>query len=231
RRAGRMAGPLRHPPAAGDADHARAPSRLADPASAHPSGSVIGSGPREEGRPMHTLDHFVDGRRVSGASGRFGDIFDPNTGRVQAKVPLADATEVGRAVAAAKGAQPAWAAVNPQRRARVLFEFKRLVEAHMEELAALLSSEHGKVLADSRGDIQRGLEVIEFAGGAPHLLKGAYTTGAGPGIDVYSLRQPLGVCAGITPFNFPAMIPMWMFGPAIVCGNAFVLKPPERDPS
>ena len=128
-------------------------------------------------------------------------------------------------------AQRGWAQVNPQRRARVMFEFKRLLEVHMDELAALLSSEHGKVHADSRGDIQRGLEVIEFACGIPHLIKGEYTQGAGPGIDVYSARQPLGVVAGITPFNFPAMIPMWMFGPAIACGNAFILKPSERDPS
>ena len=128
-------------------------------------------------------------------------------------------------------AQPAWAAVNPQRRARVMFAFKRLVEARMDELAALLSSEHGKTIPDSKGDIQRGLEVVEFACGIPHLLKGEYTEGAGPGIDLYSIRQPLGVVAGITPFNFPAMIPMWKFAPAIACGNAFILKPSERDPS
>jgi malonate-semialdehyde dehydrogenase (acetylating)/methylmalonate-semialdehyde dehydrogenase len=134
-------------------------------------------------------------------------------------------------VAAARAAQPGWAALNPQRRARVLFEFKRLVEAHMDELAGLLSSEHGKVVADSRGDIQRGLEVVEFACGIPHAMKGEYTEGAGPGIDVYSMRQPLGVVAGITPFNFPAMIPMWMFAVAIAVGNAFVLKPSEKDPS
>ena len=136
-----------------------------------------------------------------------------------------------RAVQAAARAQAGWAGVNPQRRARLMFEFKRLVEARMDELAELLSSEHGKVIADSRGDIQRGLEVIEFACGIPHALKGEYTESAGPGIDVYSMRQPLGVVAGITPFNFPAMIPMWMFGVAIACGNAFILKPSEKDPS
>ena len=168
---------------------------------------------------------------MAGRSGRFGDIFEPNSGETHGRVALATAEEVDAAVQSAVEAQPAWAAVNPQRRARVMFEFKRLVEARMEELAGLLSSEHGKVLADSRGDIQRGLEVIEFACGIPQALKGEYTEGAGPGIDVYSMRQPLGVVAGITPFNFPAMIPMWMFGVAIACGNAFILKPSEKDPS
>ena len=180
---------------------------------------------------MRTLTHFIDGKPFSGGSGRFGDVFDPNTGEVQARTPLASASELDAAVQSAARAQAGWAEVNPQRRARVMFEFKRLVEARMDELAARLSSEHGKVLADSRGDIQRGLEVIEFACGVPHALKGEYTEGAGPGIDVYSMRQPLGVVAGITPFNFPAMIPMWMFGVAIACGNAFVLKPSEKDPS
>jgi len=160
-----------------------------------------------------------------------GDIFDPNAGEVQATVALGDAALLDRAVDAAKAAQPAWAATNPQRRARIFFRFKELVEANMDELARLLSSEHGKVVADSRGDVQRGLEVIEFCCGIPHVLKGEYTQGAGPGIDVYSMRQPIGIGAGITPFNFPAMIPMWMFGPAIAAGNAFILKPSERDPS
>ena len=180
---------------------------------------------------MREIAHFIDGRTVPGGSARFGDVFDPNTGEVQARVALATAAEVDLAVQSGARAQEGWAKVNPQRRARVMFEFKRLVETHMDELAALLSCEHGKVLADSRGDIQRGLEVIEFACGIPHALKGEYTEGAGPGIDVYSMRQPLGVVAGITPFNFPAMIPMWMFGVAIACGNAFVLKPSEKDPS
>ena len=180
---------------------------------------------------MRTVDHFIGGARVAGRSGRFGDIFEPNTGGTQGRVAFASDQEIDDAVRSAAEAQPGWAATNPQRRARVMFEFKRLVEARMEELAGLLSAEHGKVLADSRGDIQRGLEVIEFACGIPHALKGEYTEGAGPGIDVYSLRQPLGVVAGITPFNFPAMIPMWMFGVAIACGNAFILKPSEKDPS
>lgn len=180
---------------------------------------------------MRDITHFIDGASVAGRSGRFGDVFNPNTGEVQARVPLATADELDGAVQAALRAQPAWAAVNPQRRARVMFEFKRLVEARMDELAEILSSEHGKVIADSKGDIQRGLEVIEFACGIPHALKGEYTEGAGPGIDVYSMRQPLGVVAGITPFNFPAMIPMWMFGIAIAVGNTFILKPSEKDPT
>ena len=179
---------------------------------------------------MRQIDHFLGGDAVASAT-RFGDVFDPNTGQVQAQVALGDAALLEVAVAAAQKAQPAWAAVNPQRRARVMFEFKRLVEARIDDLAHLLSSEHGKVIADSKGDIQRGLEVIEFCCGIPHVLKGEYTQGAGPGIDVYSMRQPLGIGAGITPFNFPAMIPMWMFGVAIACGNAFILKPSERDPS
>ncbi|MBP7701313.1 MAG: CoA-acylating methylmalonate-semialdehyde dehydrogenase [Phenylobacterium sp.] len=180
---------------------------------------------------MRDIQHFISGAAQPGVSGRFGEVFDPNTGEVQAKVALATPAELDAAVQAARKAQPAWAATNPQRRARVMFEFKRLVEARMDELAALLSSEHGKVIADSKGDIQRGLEVIEFACGIPHALKGEYTEGAGPGIDVYSMRQPLGVAAGITPFNFPAMIPMWMFGIAIAVGNTFILKPSEKDPS
>ena len=180
---------------------------------------------------MSDLAHFISGQSVAHTGSRWGDVFDPNTGRVQHRVPLDGAGAVTVAVASAVAAQPAWGATNPQRRARVMFQFKALVEAHMDELAALLSAEHGKVLADSRGDVQRGLEVIEFACGVPHALKGEYTQGAGPGIDVYSMRVPLGVVAGITPFNFPAMIPMWMFGVAIACGNTFVLKPSERDPS
>jgi malonate-semialdehyde dehydrogenase (acetylating) / methylmalonate-semialdehyde dehydrogenase len=180
---------------------------------------------------MRDITHFIDGASVAGTSGRFSDIFNPNTGEVQARVALASQAEVDAAVASALRGQQTWALVNPQRRARVMFEFKRLVEARMDELAELLSSEHGKVIADSRGDVQRGLEVIEFACGIPHALKGEYTEGAGPGIDVYSMRQPLGVAAGITPFNFPAMIPMWMFGIAIAVGNSFILKPSEKDPS
>ena len=180
---------------------------------------------------MRDIRHFIDGASFEGASGRFGDVFNPNTGEVQAPVQLATEGEVDKAVQAAQNAFDAWSSTNPQRRARVMFEFKRLVEANMDDLAEMLSSEHGKVIADSKGDIQRGLEVIEFACGIPHALKGEYTQGAGPGIDVYSMRQPLGVVAGITPFNFPAMIPMWMFGVAIAVGNTFILKPSERDPS
>ncbi len=178
---------------------------------------------------MRQIDHFIGGG--AGPAIRFGDVFDPNSGAVQARVALGDAATLELAVQAALAAQPAWAATNPQRRARVMFEFKRLVEAHLDELAHLLSSEHGKVIADSKGDIQRGLEVIEFCCGIPHVLKGEYTQGAGPGIDVYSMRQPIGIGAGITPFNFPAMIPLWMSGVAIATGNAFLIKPSERDPS
>jgi malonate-semialdehyde dehydrogenase (acetylating)/methylmalonate-semialdehyde dehydrogenase len=179
---------------------------------------------------MRLIDHCIAGG-AGVSSPRKGDIFDPNNGGVQAQVALGDAAVLERAVAAAQAAQPAWAATNPQRRARVMFEFKRLVEAHMDELALMLSVEHGKVIADSKGDIQRGLEVIEFCCGIPHVLKGEYTQGAGPGIDVYSMRQPIGIGAGITPFNFPAMIPLWMGGVATAVGNAFILKPSERDPS
>ena len=180
---------------------------------------------------MREIGHFIGGKAVKGGSGRFGDVFDPNTGEVQAKVALAKHSEVEHAIANAQAAQPGWAATNPQRRARVMFKFLELIQKEFEPLAKLLSSEHGKTVPDARGDIQRGVEVIEFACGIPHLLKGEFTEGAGPSIDLYSLRQPLGVVAGITPFNFPAMIPMWKFAPAIACGNAFILKPSERDPS
>ncbi len=179
---------------------------------------------------MRQIDHFISGGTGPAAT-RFADIMDPNNGGVQARVALGDAAILQRAVDAALAAQPAWAMTNPQRRARVMFEFKRLVEANMDALAHMLSSEHGKVIADSKGDIQRGLEVIEFCCGIPHVLKGEYTQGAGPGIDVYSMRQPIGIGAGITPFNFPAMIPLWMSGVAIATGNAFIIKPSERDPS
>jgi malonate-semialdehyde dehydrogenase (acetylating)/methylmalonate-semialdehyde dehydrogenase len=179
---------------------------------------------------MRIIDHFVAGGGLAPAT-RHSDVFDPNLGEVQARVALGDRAVLDAAVRVALEAQPKWAAVNPQRRARVMFRFKELVEREMDSLARMLSSEHGKVIADAKGDIQRGLEVIEFCCGIPHVLKGEYTGGAGPGIDVYSMRQPLGIGAGITPFNFPAMIPMWMFGVAIACGNAFILKPSERDPS
>jgi malonate-semialdehyde dehydrogenase (acetylating) / methylmalonate-semialdehyde dehydrogenase len=191
-----------------------------------------GSGPitgfREE--HMRTIGHFIGGRQVAGTSGRFADVFQPMTGEVQAKVALASKAELRAAVENAKAAQPEWAATNPQRRVRVLMKFLELVARDNDALAELLAREHGKTFPDAKGDILRGVEVVEFALGIPQLMKGEFTEGAGPGIDLYSMRQPLGVVAGITPFNFPAMIPMWKFAPAIACGNAFILKPSERDP-
>jgi malonate-semialdehyde dehydrogenase (acetylating)/methylmalonate-semialdehyde dehydrogenase len=176
------------------------------------------------------LTHFIGGKRVKGTSGRFGDVYQPMDGTLRARVALASKAEVAAAVENAKAAQTAWAVTNPQRRARVLMKFIELVARDNDKLADCLAREHGKTVADAKGDIQRGVEVAEFACGIPHLMKGEYTEGAGPGIDIYSMRQPLGVVAGITPFNFPAMIPMWKFAPAIACGNAFILKPSERDP-
>ncbi|MFC2249891.1 CoA-acylating methylmalonate-semialdehyde dehydrogenase [Labrys portucalensis] len=180
---------------------------------------------------MRQIGHFIAGKRVEGTSGRFADVFNPTTGEVQAKVALASAAEIRAAVENAREAQAVWAGWNPQRRARVLMRFLELMRDEHDSLAELLASEHGKTVPDAKGDIQRGLEVVEFAIGIPHLLKGEYTESAGTGIDVYSLRQPLGVVAGITPFNFPAMIPLWKCAPALACGNAFILKPSERDPS
>lgn len=180
---------------------------------------------------MQELTHWIDGKHVKGTSGRFADVFNPATGEVQAKVPLASKDELDAAVASAARAQVKWGATNPQRRGRVMMEVVRLINRDMDKLAQKLSSEHGKTFPDAKGDIQRGLEVIEFCIGAPHHLKGEFTDSAGPGIDMYSMRQPLGVAAGITPFNFPAMIPLWKIGPALACGNAFILKPSERDPS
>jgi len=180
---------------------------------------------------MREIGHFVGGKQVAGTSGRTSDVFNPATGEVEARVALASAEELNAAIENAKAAQPAWAATNPQRRARVMMKFVDLLNRDMDKLAEALSREHGKTLPDAKGDVIRGLEVAEFCIGAPHLLKGEFTEGAGPGIDIHSVRQPLGVVAGITPFNFPAMIPMWKFCPAIACGNAFILKPSERDPS
>ena len=180
---------------------------------------------------MKELTHYINGQRVSGRSGRFGDVFNPATGEVQARVPLASKDEFDAAVEIAAKVQPEWGAVNPQRRARVMMKFVDLLHRDMDKLAEVLSSEHGKTFPDAKGDVQRGLEVAEYCIGAPQMLKGEFTDSAGPGIDMYSMKQPLGVCGGITPFNFPAMIPMWMFAPSIVCGNAFILKPSERDPS
>jgi malonate-semialdehyde dehydrogenase (acetylating)/methylmalonate-semialdehyde dehydrogenase len=179
---------------------------------------------------MRNIGHFIGGKHVEGRSGRTSDVFEPMTGDVQAKLALASKAEMRAAVENARAAQPAWAATNPQRRGRVMTKFVDLVQREYDSLAELLAREHGKTIPDAKGDIQRGIEVAEFACGIPHLMKGEYTEGAGPGIDIYSMRQPLGVVAGITPFNFPAMIPMWKFAPAIACGNAFILKPSERDP-
>jgi malonate-semialdehyde dehydrogenase (acetylating)/methylmalonate-semialdehyde dehydrogenase len=180
---------------------------------------------------MKEIHHWIDGKEVKGTSGRFADVYNPATGEVQARLSLATKAELDAAVASAAQAQIAWGATNPQRRARVMMEFVRLINRDMDKLAEALSSEHGKTFPDAKGDVQRGLEVIEFCIGAPHLLKGEFTDSAGPGIDMYSMRQPLGVVAGITPFNFPAMIPLWKMGPALSAGNAMILKPSERDPS
>jgi len=177
------------------------------------------------------ITHWIGGKAVAGASGRTGNVYNPATGRVQALVPLANAEELNATVAAAEAAFPAWSAQPPLRRARVLFRFRELFEQHLDDFAELITSEHGKVFSDARGVATRGLEVVEFATGIPHLLKGEFSEQVGPGIDSWSMRQPLGVVAGITPFNFPAMVPMWMFPIALACGNCFILKPSERDPS
>jgi malonate-semialdehyde dehydrogenase (acetylating)/methylmalonate-semialdehyde dehydrogenase len=177
------------------------------------------------------LAHFVGGKRVAGQSGRFSDVFNPASGEITARVPLASAAELDIAVQAAKAAFPKWAQTPPLVRARVMFRYKELLEKNRDKLARLIGSEHGKVIADATGEVTRGIEVVEFACGIPHLLKGEYTENVGTSVDSYSVRQPLGVVAGITPFNFPAMVPMWMFPVAIACGNTFILKPSERDPS
>ena len=178
-----------------------------------------------------SLGHFVAGRQVAGSSGREGTVFNPATGQPRGQVAFASADETRVAIAAADAALPGWSATPPLQRARVMFRFKALLETHLDELAALLTSEHGKVLSDARGELVRGLEVVEFACGIPQLLKSEFTENVGTNIDSWSIRQPVGVCAGITPFNFPAMVPMWMFPVAIACGNTFVLKPSEKDPS
>src|SRR5215213_5969293 len=179
---------------------------------------------------MREVGHFIGGKQVPGKSGRTTEFFQPMTGEVLGRVALASKDELRQAVENAKAAQPAWAATNPQRRARVMMKFLELIAKEMDPLAEMLAREHGKTIVDAKGDIQRGVEVAEFCTGIPHLLKGEFTEGAGPGIDMYSIRQPLGVVAGITPFNFPAMIPLWKLSPAIACGNAFILKPSERAP-
>ncbi len=182
---------------------------------------------------MHDIGHFIGGKEVFGHNGceRQAPVFNPAIGEVVANLSLGNADILEEAVEKAKKAQPAWVAINPQRRARVLMKFVELLHHNMDKLAKALSLEHGKTISDAKGDIMRGLEVAEFCFGAPHLLKGDYSDSVGPGIDMYSMRQPLGVVAGITPFNFPAMIPMWKFCPALVCGNAFILKPSERAPT
>jgi malonate-semialdehyde dehydrogenase (acetylating)/methylmalonate-semialdehyde dehydrogenase len=177
------------------------------------------------------LGHYLAGAPARGQSGRTGTVFDPATGQPRLRVSYASSAEVGLAVSAAASAAPGWAATPALQRARVMFRFKELIEEHREELAVLITAEHGKVLADARGEVTRGLEVVEFACGIPHLQKGEFSENVGSGIDSWSLRQPVGVCAGITPFNFPAMVPLWMFPIAIACGNTFVLKPSEKDPS
>ncbi|MBZ5601208.1 MAG: aldehyde dehydrogenase family protein, partial [Acidobacteriia bacterium] len=182
-------------------------------------------------RRAEALPHFIGGELVEGTSGRFGDVFNPATGKRSRQVVFASKTEVDRAVKAASEAFPAWAGSPPLRRARILNRFGALLEKHQDRLARMITSEHGKVLSDAKGEVQRGLEVVEFATGIPHLLKGEYTEQVGNGVDSYSVRQPLGVVGGITPFNFPMMVPLWMFPVALACGNAFILKPSERDPS
>ncbi|MEV6599624.1 CoA-acylating methylmalonate-semialdehyde dehydrogenase [Actinoplanes sp. NPDC051346] len=180
---------------------------------------------------MHEIKHWLDGTAVEGTSGRRLPVWDPATGEQQAYVVAATAEETARAVASAQRAYPGWRAASLSRRAEVMFRFRELVDAHRKEIASLISAEHGKTVADAAGELARGLENIEFAAGAPHLLKGGYSEQASTGVDVYSIRQPLGVVAGITPFNFPAMVPLWMLCNALVCGNTFVLKPSEKDPS
>ena len=180
---------------------------------------------------MQELTHFINGENVKGGSGRFGDVFNPATGEVQSQLPMASAAEMDQAIADAAAAQPEWGATNPQRRARVMMAMVGLINRDMDKLAEALSREHGKTIPDAKGDVQRGLEVIEYCIAAPQMLKGEFTDSAGPGIDMYSMRQPLGVVGAIMPFNFPAMMPLWHIGPALACGNAVVLKPSERDPS
>src|SRR5471030_668536 len=180
---------------------------------------------------MREIGHFIGGKHVAGTSGNFGDVFNPASGEVTAKVSMANASEVDKAVAAATAAWPAWASTPPLRRARVMFKLKELLERDRREMSEIVTGEHGKVLSDADGEVQRGLEVVEFACGIPHLLKGEFTENVGTGIDAWSVRQPLGVVAGITPFNFPLMVPLWMLPVALACGNCFILKPSEKDPS
>jgi malonate-semialdehyde dehydrogenase (acetylating)/methylmalonate-semialdehyde dehydrogenase len=192
---------------------------------------VIDAGHTEVGAAVQPLNHWIGGKRVEGRSGRTGKVFNPATGAQTGTVDFASADEIDAAVQAAKEAFPAWRALSLSRRAELFFTIRKLFDEHRQDLARLLTAEHGKVLSDATGEVARGLEVIDFCCGLPTLLKGDYSEQASTGIDVYSLRQPLGVVAGITPFNFPAMVPMWMWAPALACGNTFVLKPSEKDPS
>src|SRR5271155_4149252 len=180
---------------------------------------------------MSDVQHFINGKPVAGSGDRFGDVFNPATGERVRRVAFASAAEVDQAVSAAAAAFPGWAATAPLTRARVMFKFLELLHREHDALARVISEEHGKIFSDAQGEVMRGLEVVEFACGIPHLLKGEFTEQVARGIDSWSVRQPLGVCAGITPFNFPAMVPMWMFPMALACGNTFILKPSERDPS
>ena len=177
------------------------------------------------------LHHYIYGQKVEGTSGRFGDVFNPATGEVASRVPLASRSETAKAIEVAAAAFPDWRDTPALRRARILFRFKELLDTNLDELAKLVSAEHGKVLSDARGSVIRGIEVVEFATGAPNFLKGDFSENVGRGVDSHSIRQPLGVCAGITPFNFPAMVPMWMFPMALACGNTFILKTSEKVPS
>jgi malonate-semialdehyde dehydrogenase (acetylating)/methylmalonate-semialdehyde dehydrogenase len=187
--------------------------------------------PEKEATSTSTVPHFIGGGFVEGTSGRFSNVYNPAQGKIARRVALANSSEIGRAVDAAKAVFPAWSKTPPLRRARVLNRFQALLEKNMDRLAGIITSEHGKVFSDAKGEVQRGLEVVEFATGISQLLKGEFTENVGTGVDSYSFRQPLGVVAGITPFNFPAMVPLWMFPVALACGNTFVLKPSERDPS
>ncbi len=181
--------------------------------------------------PATRISHWIGGQIVPGTSGRSGPVFNPATGEQTGEVDFASAEEIDRAVSVAKEAFPAWRALSLAKRAELMFSIRELVHEHREDIARILTAEHGKVLSDALGEVARGLEVIEFACGVPALLKGGFSEQASTGVDVYSIRQPLGVVAGITPFNFPAMVPMWMWAPALACGNCFVLKPSEKDPS
>jgi len=180
---------------------------------------------------MRNLTHWIDGKHIKGSSSNVADVYNPATGEIQSQVPLASKGEIEAAVTAAKNALPEWSGTPPLTRARIMFKYKELIEKNADDIAAIITSEHGKVISDAHGSLTRGLEVVEFACGIPQLLKGEYTEQVGRGIDAWTFRQPVGVCAGITPFNFPAMVPMWMFPVAIACGNTFILKPSEKDPS